>query len=948
MRSTPSRVSETGAGTGTRARSLRTPGHAAVRRTISDGGIAKLLTSQVVQAKLVVGAARDQYESEADRVADAVLRPAPGGAFAPPRISRLSPPPIQRCSACAEERLQRKAAGDPLFLQRKCAACEADALLQRRSRHPGAVAPSIEQSIATARGNGHPLSTGLRTRFESRFGADLSGIRVHTDPGAAQLADAVGAHAFTTGRDIFFAAGRYQPQSTEGQRLLAHEVTHTIQQQGATPALLQREESDAALTEEVDLGWSDKAAIELFSGSSYAMGGTVHDMVEATATGFIKQVKIDAKKKGPEVWKKIKDSLTVTGVGLFVLHYWWGLIKGIFSPITGLIDLAKLAIQLSTLPAQIMATAWTKRHELAEDASSMSRGMSALATRVSEFLGGLKSHPIETVKSLAGWFSSLKNDAIKGAEHGGRSAGHDLMSQLDKPLPELGEIAGEVVGTVLINIVLLVFTEGIGNAISQIATRVGELGSFLGKFGKAAEMLGAVVSKIGSVLDVVGGWVTKAEAAIAKVAETVLKPIGPVLEEFGKLVSGLRNFLRTLLGVSEEAALSTTEQAAGGAARVLESKAPPPVPKSVTPKPTVKAPPVAAADSATGEAAAKATTKAVPKPPPTDPVTPPVVEPKSVPPATKPGSGRLFEGLSEDTEQMFAKRPGLKKVLEDHPDAAKLLKVCNSPCVFPEFMTDQEVAERLVRLERMKAAAKSAGVPFEEGPLKKLLNRAKTVEEVDQILDTVEQRAGTKIKGVFSGQEEPVPAQQLPPPKVKKPTKGPLDPNSPPKQFEDMPEQLPEGYEDLPDKHGDAKRPSPGGKQEKPKAFAGKEAHKLAEILQNDPQVLARLRAETGAGDIFSRKLPEGMEPEFKINHPDFPGRKPSIDRLWRKGDTIFEIKPDTMPAAKGLTQARQYADWMEKYGELPPGGGKWKVEVITYDQKRLITFLRKIGSLAP
>jgi hypothetical protein len=78
--------------------------------------------------------------------------------------------------------------------------------------------------------SGAPLPADVRGRFEASLGTDLSGVRVHTGSASATAADGVGAKAYTTGQDIHFAAGQYEPASTEGQRLLAHEVAHTVQQ----------------------------------------------------------------------------------------------------------------------------------------------------------------------------------------------------------------------------------------------------------------------------------------------------------------------------------------------------------------------------------------------------------------------------------------------------------------------------------------------------------------------------------------------------------------------------------------------------------------------------------------------------------------------------------------------------------------------------------------------
>ncbi|MGH9177046.1 MAG: DUF4157 domain-containing protein, partial [Acidimicrobiales bacterium] len=82
---------------------------------------------------------------------------------------------------------------------------------------------------------GEPLEAGARAELEARFGQDLGDVRVHTGPRAAASAEAAGARAFTTGRDIVFAAGAYDPATAGGQRLLAHEVAHTLQPQAPGP-----------------------------------------------------------------------------------------------------------------------------------------------------------------------------------------------------------------------------------------------------------------------------------------------------------------------------------------------------------------------------------------------------------------------------------------------------------------------------------------------------------------------------------------------------------------------------------------------------------------------------------------------------------------------------------------------------------------------------------------
>lgn len=88
----------------------------------------------------------------------------------------------------------------------------------------------IGAQIQASTGHGSPLDTQTQRQLESGLGTDLSGVRVHTDSRADQLSRAVNAVAFTSGSDIYFRQGAYSPGSADGQRLLAHEATHVVQQ----------------------------------------------------------------------------------------------------------------------------------------------------------------------------------------------------------------------------------------------------------------------------------------------------------------------------------------------------------------------------------------------------------------------------------------------------------------------------------------------------------------------------------------------------------------------------------------------------------------------------------------------------------------------------------------------------------------------------------------------
>ncbi len=127
--------------------------------------------------------------------------------------------------------LQRKCACGQHSMGEQCDECKKKhSTLQRSS--VGTAAPSIAPPVVheALRTPGQPLDAGTRNFMESRFGHDFSQVSVHTDTGAAESARAVDAEAYTVGQDIVFGAGRFQPWASAGQNLLAHELTHVVQQ----------------------------------------------------------------------------------------------------------------------------------------------------------------------------------------------------------------------------------------------------------------------------------------------------------------------------------------------------------------------------------------------------------------------------------------------------------------------------------------------------------------------------------------------------------------------------------------------------------------------------------------------------------------------------------------------------------------------------------------------
>uniref|UniRef100_UPI00188053FA eCIS core domain-containing protein n=1 Tax=Oculatella sp. LEGE 06141 TaxID=1828648 RepID=UPI00188053FA len=128
--------------------------------------------------------------------------------------------------------------------QRQCAACEDEDLMRQASPADTFASDATEQVSDALGSGGQPLDDSARTFMEPRFGYDFSQVRIHTDAKAAESAQSINALAYTVGQDIVFGAGHYAPTTNDGKQLLAHELTHVVQQTQPQPGLaptLQRE-----------------------------------------------------------------------------------------------------------------------------------------------------------------------------------------------------------------------------------------------------------------------------------------------------------------------------------------------------------------------------------------------------------------------------------------------------------------------------------------------------------------------------------------------------------------------------------------------------------------------------------------------------------------------------------------------------------------------------------
>ncbi|RCJ26529.1 hypothetical protein A6S26_14080 [Nostoc sp. ATCC 43529] len=184
-----------------------------------------LPTDGVVQTKLTIGKPNDRYEQEANRVATSVVRQ------------------INFPSGTQGEVVQGKEK-EGHGLRKK-----PQPTVQRQEAIGGGEASTeLASAINSAKGSGQPLSAGLQRSMGQTMGADFSGVKVHTDPKSDQLNQSIQAKAFTVGQDVFFRQGAYEPESRGGQELIAHELTHVVQQNGEA---VQRQSEVSSMTTQI-------------------------------------------------------------------------------------------------------------------------------------------------------------------------------------------------------------------------------------------------------------------------------------------------------------------------------------------------------------------------------------------------------------------------------------------------------------------------------------------------------------------------------------------------------------------------------------------------------------------------------------------------------------------------------------------------------------------------
>ena len=220
-----------------------------LQRTIGNQAVGRLLKSGALQAKLMIGQPGDIYEREADRMAERVMK-MPGSQV--PNEKNVSTPAgnnsiRRRCPGCKkgtrigkeeeDEKLRKKEAPGPQeepFFKISEYQSKKETINAKSDSGTLQAGSDLQQKLNTSKGSGRTLPEDIRSSFESALGADFSNVNIHTGTDAVEMNKELGAQAFTHGSDIYFNSGKYDPTSSSGKQLLAHELTHTVQQGGST------------------------------------------------------------------------------------------------------------------------------------------------------------------------------------------------------------------------------------------------------------------------------------------------------------------------------------------------------------------------------------------------------------------------------------------------------------------------------------------------------------------------------------------------------------------------------------------------------------------------------------------------------------------------------------------------------------------------------------------
>jgi hypothetical protein len=627
-----------------------------------------------------------------------------------------------------------------------------------RQARPRADRAAGNRAVARAHQATGGLDPDTRALMEHRFGYDFGAVRVHTGPTAESAARAHGARAFTVGHDIVFGRGAYDPASAAGRQVLAHELAHVVQQgRGAGSAIpgpqTERDADQAAAAfaahpsapvvvreasairlarlPEDSLGAGLDKAVDVV-GAVVGGGGVRGAMLAAALRGFVAEM---GRQLSGEHWTRFKAELVALAVpgnaAAFSTGYSVGAVAGLISPVTDLLGLVGFLQQLPEVAVKLAARVPAGAEYLVVEARALVRDGQAWLASVGGKVRGLD---LKMINELLG---AAEQKATAAAGAAGRGAARSVVevftgdeeepatksgssfsitgaleeasrvrkSLLSSKWDKIGYNVGHAVGAVTSNVLLLVFSEGIGNAIAEI-------GAWLGKFGGLIAKAGEFVASIGKAIEAV-------EKAIGVLAGKLAKPFEPVLKPLAELFERLRGFLRKLLGVAEKSAATAAATAGAEAAEKKVAAAVGPKPAAApAPKPKPKPKSVAPVSAEPAPAGPRVSTEPAPAGPRVSTEPAPAGPRVSTEPA--PAGPRVVEGeeigvLDDLAEAAPAPRPAMTRPA---PSASSGPARPAGAATELDDLAEEAARRQQEALRRNKIATEGAGPQAQPSPRK--------------------------------------------------------------------------------------------------------------------------------------------------------------------------------------------------------------------------------------
>lgn len=514
-----------------------------------------------VQPRLQVTDPNDRSEREAERVAHEVTNSRSDSTELDVGVA-VEDGIYPLCTSCRI----RVRTGEPL----NCPECEGTLQRKQVDREQPTTTAEFERDLRSSTGGGRRLPRALGETFERRFGHDFGAVRIHDGSKAARLNREIDAQAFTYGRDIYFSEGVYQPDTKEGRRLIAHELTHVVQQGEATKSTtetVQRQflgfDPARDLIGRIWLGLSDERkrryidrALDLAIGTIDRLPGkhvlgAMWPLFQEGMLGFLREVRSrgeEAKIRAVDTMARIMANQSLE----YAIGVLKGIVRGFFIDgllgifllirdlVMGLRNVWRFIEWVGTLIGQfpesmqrifdeIKGVGWTLVYNI-EPAIQEAQSLFTDPGRMMEFVSIISEHG----KRLSAKAGEKLADALM-----------DFFTQPDAERAT-GEATGRVVGLVLFEVVFAILTAGTGLVVTALKA--------------AGRMVARLTARItGSVLAVFRMLV----GHIDTVASAV-RGMGPILgsgvlrttfRQFGNLLERLKGFSHRILRYCHESRL---------------------------------------------------------------------------------------------------------------------------------------------------------------------------------------------------------------------------------------------------------------------------------------------------------------------------------------------------------------------------------------------------------